>query len=85
MHGGFANQVRKTCQNLEAIAAAAGTNLSNTVRYGVYLRSLDDLVEFNEIAQEYLSEPLPARTTIEVALRGFDVTVDAVVAIRKLP
>lgn len=77
----FAAQVRQTFRNLEAVAQAAGTNLHNAVRYGVYLRSLDDFAEFNEIAKEFLSEPYPARTTIEVALRGFDVEIDAIVVV----
>lgn len=74
----FAGQVRQTFANLEAVATAAGASLSQTVRYGVYLRNLDDFAEFNEIAAEYLSVPLPARTTVEVALRGFDVEIDAI-------
>lgn len=77
----FADQVRATFRNLEAVAQAAGTSLHHAVRYGVYLRSLDDFAEFNEIAAEFVSEPYPARTTIEVALRGFDVELDAIVAL----
>ncbi|MBO9625602.1 MAG: RidA family protein [Microbacterium sp.] len=75
----FAEQVRITFQNLETVAQAAGSTLHRAVRLGVYLRSLDDFAEFNAIAGEYLSEPFPARTTIEVALRGFDIEIDAVV------
>lgn len=74
----FADQVRQTFSNLEAVAREAGTTLAATVRYGVYLKNLDDFAEFNEIAAEFLSEPLPARTTIEAPLRGFDVEIDAV-------
>lgn len=77
----FADQVRATFRNLETVAQAAGTSLHNAVRYGVYLRTLDDFAEFNEIAREFLSEPYPARTTIEVQLRGFDVEIDAIVAV----
>jgi 2-iminobutanoate/2-iminopropanoate deaminase len=77
----FADQVRRTFENLEKVARAAGSSLSNAVRYGVYLRSLDDFAEFNAIAAEYLTAPLPARTTIEAALRGFDIEIDAIVAI----
>ena len=76
----FAEQVRITFENLAAVAAAAGTDLSRTLRLGAYLRSLDDFAEFNEIAREYLSEPFPARTTLQVALRGFDIELDAIVA-----
>lgn len=77
----FADQVRQTFSNLQANAEAAGTSLHNAIRYGVYLRSLDDFAEFNAIAAEFLVEPYPVRTTIEVALRGFDVEIDAIVAI----
>ena len=77
----FADQVRATFRNLEAVANAAGSSLQHAVRYGVYLRNLDDFAEFNEIAKEFLSEPYPARTTIEVQLRGFDVEIDAIVAV----
>ncbi|HAS32240.1 MAG: reactive intermediate/imine deaminase [Microbacterium sp.] len=77
----FADQVRRTFENLETVAQAAGSSLQNAVRYGVYLRSLDDFAEFNAVAAEYLTAPLPARTTIEAALRGFDVEIDAIVAL----
>ncbi|WP_353114691.1 Rid family hydrolase [Microbacterium sp.] len=77
----FGDQVRRTFENLETVARAAGSSLHHAVRLGVYLRSLDDFAEFNEIASEYLVEPFPARTTIEAALRGFDVEIDAVVAV----
>ena len=75
----FADQVRQTFANLAAVAREAGASLDRTVRLGVYLRSLDDFTEFNAVSKEFLSEPYPARTTIEVALRGFDVEIDAVI------
>jgi enamine deaminase RidA (YjgF/YER057c/UK114 family) len=71
--------VRQVFANLAAVAGEAGTSLEHAVRLGVYLRSLDDFAEFNAVSKEFLSEPYPARTTIEAALRGFDVEVDAVV------
>lgn len=77
----FADQVRQTFRNLQAVAEAAGTSLEHTVRYGVYLRSLDDFEELNEVAKEFLPQPFPARTTIPVELRGFDVEIDAIVAL----
>lgn len=77
----FADQVRLTFGNLQANAEAAGTSLEHALRYGVYLRSLDDFAEFNEIAKEFFVEPFPVRTTIEVALRGFDVEIDAIIAV----
>jgi reactive intermediate/imine deaminase len=77
----FADQLRQTFRNLEAVAAAAGTSLANTVRLGVYLRSLDDFAELNELAKEFLTQPYPARTTIRAELSGFLIEVDAIVAL----
>lgn len=65
--------------NLAAVAAEAGTSLAQVARLGVYLRALDDFAESNAVSREFLSEPYPAHTTVEAALRGFDVEVDAVV------
>jgi 2-iminobutanoate/2-iminopropanoate deaminase len=77
----FADQLRQAFRNLEAIAAAAGTSLSNTVRLGVYLKNLDDWAELNTLSKEFLTEPYPARTTIQADLNGFLIEVDATVAI----
>lgn len=77
----FADQVRITFENLASVANAAGTDLGRTVRLGAYLSSLENFDEFNAIAREYLSEPYPARTTLQVSLRGFDIELDAVVAL----
>jgi len=81
----FAEQARLTFENLKLVAQAAGTDLSGTVRLGVYLSSLDHFEEFNLIAREYLTEPYPARTTLQVALQGFDIELDAVVAMQVNP
>ena len=77
----FADQVRQTFANLEAIAVAAGTSMHHAVRIGVYLNHLSDWAEFNEISKEFLSTPYPARTSIQADLNGFLVEVDAIVAL----
>ena len=74
----FAEQARATFDNLERVAQEAGTSLKNAVRIGAYITSLDYFDEFNTVMGEYVSKPYPARTTIPVALRGFDVEIDAV-------
>jgi reactive intermediate/imine deaminase len=77
----FAEQVRITMRNLEAVAAAAGTSLSRTVRMGVFLRDTEDFAEMNSVVAEFLTEPYPARTTVQVPLKGFDVEIDAIIAL----
>ncbi|WP_426186718.1 RidA family protein [Microbacterium sp. TWP3-1-2b2] len=77
----FADQVRQTFANLEAVAAAAGTSMTNAVRMGVYLNDLADWAEFNEVSKEFLTTPYPARTAVQADLNGFLVEVDAIVAL----
>jgi 2-iminobutanoate/2-iminopropanoate deaminase len=75
----FADQVRATLDNLERVANDAGTSLKNAVRIGAYISTLNYFAEFNTIIGEYVSEPFPARTTVPVDLRGFDIEIDAIV------
>jgi reactive intermediate/imine deaminase len=82
VEGAFDEQARQTFRNLEAVAHAAGTSLGDAVRVGVYLRDMSDFAAMNAIYVEFFHDPMPARTTIQTNLSGFDIEVDAVIAIR---
>jgi 2-iminobutanoate/2-iminopropanoate deaminase len=74
-----AEQVERVLENLDAVARAAGGSLQAAVRVGMYL---SDLVHFDEMDAAYrsfFSDPMPARTTIQSDLIGFEVEADAVV------
>jgi len=77
----FEEQARQAFSNLQAVAAAAGASLADAVRVGVYLRDMSDFAVMNKVYLEFLREPMPARTTIQSDLPGFDIEVDAVVAV----
>jgi 2-iminobutanoate/2-iminopropanoate deaminase len=77
--GSVAHQTRQALANLDAVARAAGGSLAGAVRVGVYLSSLEYFAEMNATYREFFEEPLPARTTIQSELIGFDVEIDAVV------
>jgi 2-iminobutanoate/2-iminopropanoate deaminase len=79
--GPFREQASQTFANLAAVAEAAGGSLADAVRVGVYLRNMADFAEMNELYPEFFPEPLPARTTIQSDLPGFDIEVDAVLAL----
>jgi 2-iminobutanoate/2-iminopropanoate deaminase len=79
--GTFAEEARRAFGNLQAIARAAGADLRNAVRIGVYLLDLDNFAQMNEVCREFFDDPLPARTTIQADLRGFQIEVDAIVAL----
>lgn len=77
----FAEQLRQTFKNVEAVAKAAGGSLENAVRIGVYLNDMQNWKELNELSKEFLSDPYPARTTIQADLNGFEIEVDAIIAL----
>lgn len=78
----FADQVRQTLANLDAVCSAAGTSLRHAVRLGVFLSSMDHFAEMNAVLTEFFAgHEFPARTTIETPLPGFDIEIDAVVAL----
>jgi len=77
--GSFAEQAHAAFQNLAAVAEAAGSSLDQAVRVGVYLRDFADFAELNEIYAHYIKgDNLPVRTTLPVALEGFDIEIDAI-------
>lgn len=80
----FDQQVRQTLDNLSAVARAAGASLRDAVRVGVYLTDLARFEEMDGVYREYFSAPMPVRTTIGTAIRGFPVEMDAVVAVDPL-
>jgi reactive intermediate/imine deaminase len=78
VEGSFEDQARQTFRNLAAVAEAAGASLADAVRVGVFLREMQNFAAMNEIYKEFFPEPLPARTTVQSDLPGFEIEVDAV-------
>lgn len=79
VRGAFAEQAHAAFANLARVAEAAGSDLDHAVRVGVYLREWNDFAEMNTIFAEYFRGLVPpVRTTLPVALSGFDIEVDAV-------
>jgi reactive intermediate/imine deaminase len=78
VNGTAAEQARQVFTNLAEVAREAGADLSQTVRVNVYLRDFDDFAEMNLVFGEVFGSEPPVRTTLPVALNGFDVEADAV-------
>jgi 2-iminobutanoate/2-iminopropanoate deaminase len=74
----FDEQVRRTLDNIEAIARAAGLSLRDAVKVNVFLRNLNDKVAFDTIYAEYVGDPSPARTLTQSTFVEFDVEVDVI-------
>ena len=77
------DQCRQSLRNIAAIARAAGTDLSRTVKTTVLVRDLARFSEINAAYAEFFSTPFPARATFEVSglPRGAQIEIEAVIAL----
>ena len=64
---GIAAQTHQVIQNIRAVLQSAGCTLTNVVKSTVYLRSMSDFTQFNQIYGDYFKVNAPARTTVEVS------------------
>lgn len=80
VHGTVAEQTEIIMKNIRTILEAAGTGLDRVVRCDVYLSSMDDKSEFNEVYRKYFPGTMPARNCVAVAGidDGLDVEVEVV-------
>jgi len=62
--GTFEEEMRRSLDNMRAILAAAGSDLSQVIRTCNYVRDAVDLEAYNRIYRDYFAAPFPARTTI---------------------
>jgi 2-iminobutanoate/2-iminopropanoate deaminase len=79
--GDVAQQTEQVLRNLAAALAAAGKDLGDVVRVGVYLTDMSHFAAMNEVYSKHFTKPYPARTAIGVAALplGAAVEMDAVV------
>jgi 2-iminobutanoate/2-iminopropanoate deaminase len=82
VEGSIGDQTRRCLDNLQVVAAAAGANLTDAVRCGIYVTDISTFNEVNEAYGAYFPSNPPARSTIGVAALplGADVEIDAVLA-----
>jgi 2-iminobutanoate/2-iminopropanoate deaminase len=74
-----AEQTTRVFENLKAVLAAAGTDLSKVVKSLVFLKNMEDFAEMNAVYAQYLAAEgvvPPARSTVEVARLPKDALVE---------
>ncbi len=83
VEGDFEARTHQVFENLQAVAQAAGGNLNDAVKIGVFLTDLNDFAAVNAVMERFFEKPYPARAAVGVAAlpKGVDVEVDAVLAI----
>jgi reactive intermediate/imine deaminase len=83
VEGDITAQTRRVFDNLRAVAEAAGGQLADIVRVGIYVTDLGNFAAVNAVMAEYFQQPYPARSTIEVSglPKGAQVEVDAILVL----
>ena len=76
IEGGVRVQTERTMRNIAALLEAAGLDFDDVVKTTCYLADMDDFAAFNEVYGSFLSQPYPARTTIEAARLPLDIRVE---------
>ena len=79
--GSFREQAELTLKNITAILAAAGCSWEDVVKVNAYLADLSNFPVFNEVYQECVVEPYPARTTVQSGLNRIAIEIDCVAVI----
>jgi 2-iminobutanoate/2-iminopropanoate deaminase len=67
IEGDVARQSDQILRNIATALAAAGKDLEDVVRVGVYLTDMTNFAAMNEVYARHFTKPYPARTAIGVA------------------
>ena len=83
VEGSIGDQTRQCLENLSVVAAAAGAQLSDAVRMGIYVTDMGTFKDVNEAYGAYFEADPPARSTVGVSALpvGAQVEIDAVIAL----
>ena len=81
--GSVGDMTQRCLDNLSVVAEAAGAQLSDAVRMGIYVRDMNTFKEVNEAYGSYFESDPPARSTVAVVALplGAQVEIDAVIAL----
>ncbi len=80
LHGTIEEETERVLENLGAVLRAAGMDYKNVVRCTVYLTSMEDYAQMNEVYARYFSEMPPAREAVQVVAlpRGARVEISCI-------
>jgi len=77
--GGIVEQTTRVLENLKAVLAAAGLDMSHVVKTTVFLKDMKDFAAMNELYAKYFAPEgvvAPARSTVQVAALPKDALVE---------
>jgi 2-iminobutanoate/2-iminopropanoate deaminase len=69
-------QTEQVLRNVTALLAAGGASFANVVRTTVFLADMNEFAAMNAVYGTFVSDPPPARSTVQVARLPRDVRVE---------
>ncbi|WP_304233308.1 Rid family detoxifying hydrolase [Jiulongibacter sediminis] len=75
-NGTLEEETTQVMENIGAILSAAGYSHSDVVKCSIFLKSMDDFAEVNEVYGRYYKNKPPARETVQVACLPKNVNVE---------
>ena len=81
--GTIEDQTLQVLKNVKAIAEAAGSDLSKTLKVTIYISDIDNWGKINQVYSDFFGTFKPARTVVPVneLHYGFKIEMEAIVAI----
>jgi 2-iminobutanoate/2-iminopropanoate deaminase len=75
--GDFEAQARQTFENLRTVLDQAGAGFDSIVKVTVYLTDISRLPEYRRVKAEFITDPQPASTALQVpALAGPEIMIE---------
>lgn len=69
-------QTERTLENVAAVLETAGASLDDVVKTTVFVRDMRYYDDINDVYGEYMSDPYPARSAVEVDDLPIDIGVE---------
>ena len=81
MKGSVSEQTELVMKNIEALLKASSLHFSDIIKTTIFLTSMNDFAQVNEVYGKYFKENPPARSTIAVAglPKGVNVEIEVIV------
>lgn len=76
VEGGIEPQTEQVMRNIHALLDAAGVGFQHVVRMTVYLADMDEFGPMNVCYARFVTDPAPARATVQVARLPRDVRIE---------
>jgi 2-iminobutanoate/2-iminopropanoate deaminase len=81
--GDIKTETKQVMENIKAILLEAGIDFSNIVKTSIFLTSMQDFAQVNEVYGTYFTSDFPARETVQVSALPKNVNVEiSVIALK---